>query len=418
MNAFGRVKNSRFFPIFLLTFINGLSMMMLYPVLPFIIKFYGQSEVVLGVLLGIFSLFQFLASPVLGTLSDKYGRKQVLIWTQAGTMLSWLILAGAYFTESVELFGFALLPIIVIFISRIFDGITGGNNSVAQAMIADLTSVDERAKVFGLNGAVFGLALIIGPALGALSMTFGYGYLGTALLGFVFSALTLGVMMFVLKESLPEKNRKHELKLSLRELNVFSQIQKWKYLETIRYTLVMKFFMFVAFIGHTSTSTLYLIDYFHFSSDKVGYYLTFTGLFLIFHQSVSIRYILDRYKDRKSLLLGLSLMGLSFLGMGLATHIIPFTIFYFFAVMGISLCFTTLGALASRCVDEKNQGEIMGMMTGVESFISIGAPVLMTYMYSQIDFSIYLLIAVLPLFAVVLNRIFYSCTEFLPAKNT
>lgn len=120
--------------------------------------------------------------------------------------------------------------------------------------------------------------------------------------------MTLAVMVFVLKESLKDENRKQDLTISLKELNIFSQIKKWRKLETIRYTLVMKIFVFVAFLGYTSLSTLYLIDFFGFSADKVGYYLTFTGMFLIFHQSVTIRYFLTYFRDRKSLLIGLGFM--------------------------------------------------------------------------------------------------------------
>lgn len=105
-------------------------------------------------------------------------------------------------------------------------------------------------------------------------------------------------------------------------------------------------------------------------------------------------------------------MTLGFFAMALSPNIIAFTISYFFGVLGISLCFTTLGALTSRAVDERNQGEVMGMMTWVESFISIGIPILATYIYTQIEFSFFFIVAVLPLTALIINRIFFSCTEF------
>lgn len=90
-----------------------------------------------------------------------YGRKPILLITQAGTFLSWIILALAAILPDVQIGGVLSLPILIIFISRIFDGITGGNISVAQAMLADMSSPAERSKVFGMNGAFFGLALII-----------------------------------------------------------------------------------------------------------------------------------------------------------------------------------------------------------------------------------------------------------------
>lgn len=101
----------------------------------------------------------------MGALSDMYGRKPVLMITQLGTFLSWIVLAIASFVPDVNI-GLISLPILVIFFSRVFDGITGGNMSVAQAILADMSMPDERAKVFGMNGAVFGFSLIIGPAIG------------------------------------------------------------------------------------------------------------------------------------------------------------------------------------------------------------------------------------------------------------
>jgi DHA1 family tetracycline resistance protein-like MFS transporter len=213
---------------------------MLFPVLPFIIKSYGQTEVILGILMGTFSLFQFLAAPVLGSLSDSYGRKPVLILTQAGTLLSWVVLWIAYMLPNQELFGFVLLPILVVFLSRVFDGITWWNASVAQAVLADMSSPEDRSKVFGMNGAVFGFALLVWPALGSFSVASGIWFLGTAILWACISLITLWIMIFFLRESLHISQRKKELLISFKEINVFSQIMKWWAIPTVRYAIFMK----------------------------------------------------------------------------------------------------------------------------------------------------------------------------------
>ena len=175
--------------------------------------------------------------------------------------------------------------------------------SVAQAILADMSKPEERTKVFGMNGAVFGFSLIIGPALGGLSLASAWGYLATAILGGFISLLTLILMYFILKESLPEEKRKEKMKVSFKQMNIIAQFQKWKHINTVRYTMLMKTFMFFGFVGYTSISTLYLIDNFGFSELQTGLYLTFTGSFLIFHQSLSIRYFINKYRDRKSLLI-------------------------------------------------------------------------------------------------------------------
>ena len=415
---FQRMGDSRFFIVFLLTFVNGLSMTMLFPVLPFVIKLYSQPEVFLGILFGTFSFFQFVAAPILWALSDKYGRKPILILTQAGTLLSWIVLWIASRLPETTIFGFLLLPIFVIFLSRVFDGITWGNASVAQAMIADLTKPEERSKIFGVNGAVFGLSMLIGPALGSLSMTGNIWYFGTAITWAFFSIVTLVIMIFFLTESLKKDKCAKYVKISFSQFNIVSQLKKWGKLPMVRYVLIIKLFMFTAFVWYTSISTLYLIDVFGFSADKVGYYLTFTGSFIIFHQSLSIRFFIQRFWDRGSLQCALLFLGLGYIMMWLSAHIIIFTVFYFFAVLGIALSFTTMWSLISRSVDESHQWEVMWLSTSVESFISIGVPIVATYVYGVLDISIYLLIAVLPLLAFIISYMMCPNIQLKERKNS
>lgn len=410
------ITHSRFFIIFLLTFVNGLSMTMLFPVLPFIIKFYGEPEVVLWILFATFSFFQFIAAPILWALSDKYGRKPILILTQAGTFLSWIVLAVASQLPEETLFWFVLLPILVVFLSRMFDGITWGNASVAQAVIADLTEKEERAKVFGMNGAVFGLSMMVWPALGSLSMWVSWWYLWVAVLWASISAITLAIMVFFLRESLQKDECTQYVKISFKELNFIRQIRKWWGDDMIRTVIIVKFLMFSAFVAYTSTATLYLIDEFWFTADKVGYYLTFTGSFIIFHQSVSIKLFLSKLWDRLSLSAALWILALWFFMMWASQNIYIFTVFYFFTVMGIALSFTTMWSLLSRSVDSKHQGEVMGMSTSIESFISIGIPILATYIYGLIHFPIYWVITILPFFAFLVSIFLCPNKKLRPKK--
>ena len=410
------IFNSKYFSVFLITFVNGLSMTMLFPVLPFIVSGYNQPAYVLWILLATFSLFQFLAAPIMGALSDMYGRKPVLMITQLGTFLSWIILGLASFVPDIYIWIFSL-PILVIFISRVFDGITWGNMSVAQAILADMSKPQDRSKIFWLNGAVFGFALIVGPALGWLTLASSYWYTLTALVWWLISLITFVIMYFLLKESLPPSRRKEKIRIKFKQMNIYAQFVRWKHINTVRYTMLMRIFMMFAFVWYTSISTLYLIDTFWFSELQTGLYLTFTWSFLIFHQAVSIRYFVDRFRDRKSLLLGLLFMGTAFIAMGLSSSIVIFTLIYFFAVLGISLCFATLGSLLSRSVDEKNQGEVMGMSASFESFISIIAPIIFTISYANIDISPYVYLWVLPLVWFLVSRIFFKNIEFHIARK-
>jgi len=409
---FKQIIHGRFSIIFLLTFVNGLSMTMLFPVLPFFIREYDQGEVVLGVLLATFSFFQFIAAPILWAISDKYGRKPVLLITQTGTFLSWIVLSLAYFTPEIKVLGYFLLPVVVVFISRVFDGITWWNNSVAQAVIADLSEPEERAKVFWMNGAVFWVTLIVWPALWSLAMSSSYSYLWVGILGGFISLLTLWIMCFMFSESLQESDKQKELKISFKDLNILSQVKKWSKIETIRYVMIMKSIMFIAFVSYTSVSALYLIDNFWFKAENVGYYLTFTWTFLIFHQSVSIRYFLKHFKDRKTLLISFAIMGAWFIAMWLSQNIFIFTIMYFITILWISLWFTTIGSLFSRGAEPKNQGEVMWVAAWIESFMSIWVPIVATMVYWLYANQMYVVIWIFPFIGLLVSYIYFRDIEF------
>src|SRR5688572_17865304 len=141
--------------IFLTIFVNLVGFGIIIPLLPFYAETFGASPLVIGLLFASFSVSQLLAAPVLGELSDRYGRRPVLIFSLIGTALSFAMLAVAH-------------SLTMLFLARIVDGLSGGNITTARAYIADVTTEEDRAKSFGLLGAAFGLGFIVGPALGAL----------------------------------------------------------------------------------------------------------------------------------------------------------------------------------------------------------------------------------------------------------
>src|SRR5947208_3324396 len=143
--------------IFLTIFVNLVGFGIIIPLLPFYAQKFGASPLVIGLLFGIFSLCQLVAAPALGDLSDRYGRRPVLIFSLLGTVASFVMLALAQ-------------TLTVLFLARIVDGLSGGNISTARAYVADITEPKDRARAYGLIGAAFGLGFILGPALsGVLS---------------------------------------------------------------------------------------------------------------------------------------------------------------------------------------------------------------------------------------------------------
>src|SRR5207248_2569178 len=145
------------FVIFLTIFVNLIGFGIIIPLLPFYAETFGASPIVIGLLFAVFSLCQLVAAPALGELSDRHGRRPVLIFSLAGTVVSFVMLALAH-------------SVTMLFLARIVDGLSGGNISTARAYVADVTEPKDRARAYGLIGAAFGLGFILGPALsGALA---------------------------------------------------------------------------------------------------------------------------------------------------------------------------------------------------------------------------------------------------------
>ena len=155
------MKNKPLTAIFLIVFIDLLGFGLILPLLPFYAETFGASDTVIGLLVASYAAAQLIGAPLLGRLSDRYGRRPVLLLSLIGTMVGFLFL------------GFAK-TLVVLFASRILDGLTGGNISVAQAYIADVTDEKSRAKGMGLIGAAFGLGFIFGPVTGGLLSQYGY----------------------------------------------------------------------------------------------------------------------------------------------------------------------------------------------------------------------------------------------------
>ena len=143
--------------IFLTIFVNLVGFGIIVPLLPYYAETFGASPFIIGLLFAVFSLCQLLAAPALGDFSDRYGRRPVLIFSLAGTVISFVMLAVAH-------------SVAMLFAARIVDGLSGGNISTARAYVADITEPKDRARAYGLIGAAFGLGFILGPALsGVLS---------------------------------------------------------------------------------------------------------------------------------------------------------------------------------------------------------------------------------------------------------
>ena len=205
------------------------------PILPFIVNQFGGGTIMYGLLLSVYPFCQFFAAPILGSLSDYYGRRPILLLSQAGTMLSWVIFLMSAFVPHMNVFAISF-PLLVIILARIADGITGGNNSVANAYLSDITNREEKTKAFGILGGVVGLGMVIGPAIGGLTMSSSLGYIAPVLVTLAVSVVTLIIMIKYLPESLKEENRKKELNFKIKSIFLKRRMQAWWIRSTRRST--------------------------------------------------------------------------------------------------------------------------------------------------------------------------------------
>ena len=344
--------NSRTAPILLLTFVNAIGGTLLIPVLPFVVRDLGQSDFVFALLIAAYPAAQFFAAPVLGSLADYWGRKPVLIVSQAGTVLSWLLFMVAYWVDD----GLALA---FIAISRIVDGLTGGNASVAAAYLADVTTEEERTGVFSIQGAITGVALIVGPALGAFTAATSIGFLGPALLAAAISVATLGWLMASLEESLAPDDRVEAIDLNpLHQLNLMSKIRNLQGRRPLLRLFGVQVLLTLAFSGYTTIVVLWYVDRLGVSETTAGLLLVAVGFFLIFNELVTVRLAEKRLGDFRTLALGLLVMPAGFIAVRFPTTIAWFLPASFLLNVGMALSLPSLQTLITNRADERQEGEV------------------------------------------------------------
>lgn len=400
--------SKKLIPAYLLTFVNVLGFSILMPVLPFIVKDYGAPKWVFGLLLTLYSTFQFLGAPFLGRLSDTRGRKPILLISQAGTLLSWVIFGGALLLPDFPVFGLAL-PLLIIGLSRILDGITGGNVSTTNAYVSDITTREEKSYIFGYLGGIAGLGFIVGPALGGFSASFSIGYLGTVILSILISAITLITIVLWLKESHPEEKRAPRNRQPLwKSIFIVARIRDIAPSPLIKSLFTLKAFFSSMMAFYIATISLFLIDLFKFDEGELGLFLLVAGAFLAFNQAFLSRIFIRKLGEFKTLLLGLGLATIGLIAITLTSNLYVFMGFYYILNLGLSLSFPTFNALITIHANPQKQGEILGISESINSLATAVFPVIAAALYGMIGFPVYYLIASMPLTAFIMAFAWYK----------
>jgi multidrug resistance protein len=338
--------------IFLTIFVNLVGFGIIIPLLPFYAVTFGASPVVIGLLFASFSLSQLLASPLLGDLSDRWGRRPVLILSLLGTVVSFVMLAVAQ-------------SLAMLFAARIVDGLSGGNITTARAYIADITTHDDRAKAFGLLGAAFGLGFIVGPALGAAFARISY----TAP---IWAAALITVVATVLAWMwLPETvHRAHA-----GGAGAWSALRELSHRPGLRLLLGIDFMYWMAFAVYQTTFALFGAHRFGFDVTHIGYLFSAFGVLGVIVQGGLVGPLVKALGARYTLIVGLMCAAVGWGGSALTYNLPLFIMMLAPAAMGIGLCNATLSALVSTAAGPHEQGRVQGAAGALESLGRTMGPV-------------------------------------------
>ncbi len=355
--------------LFLTVFIDLLGFGIVIPLLPYYARTYGATGLLAGSVLAVYSLMQFVFAPLWGGLSDRIGRRPVLLVSLTGSVLGYLLFA---FTDS-------LLGLVF---SRIVAGIAAANIGTAQAYIADITAPENRAKGMGMIGAAFGLGFIAGPPIGGLLYAVGteQGLPGNRLPGLAAAGLSLAALslaIFALRESHPPRKDAPK-RLSRFDRNFWANIGGNR---TLVIALPSLFLIVLAFAGMETTATLHGKDRFNLGPREIGYFFGFMGIIVALIQGTLIGRLSGWLGESKLVLIGsLSLMG----GFALVPGVHRGGLLYgaaFLIAIGQGLCYPSLNAMVSRAAADTEQGATLGVSSSISALARIFGPLLGGAMY-------------------------------------
>jgi len=330
--------------IFLTILVNLVGFGIIIPLLPFYAETFGASPLVIGLLFAVFSICQLIASPTLGDLSDRYGRRPVLIFSLAGTVLSFVMLAVAQ-------------SITMLFLARIVDGLSGGNISTARAYVADVTEPKDRARAYGLIGAAFGLGFILGPALSGLLSRVSYTAPIWAAAGITLVATAMAWFW------LPETVHRSAAGTGMPFRNLAQMMRR----PGLRRMLVIDFVYWLAFAVFQTTFALFAARRFGFDVPQTGYFFAAFGVLGAIVQGGLIRPVVQRLGDKPTFMVGLVCAAVGLVAATLVHSVALFAVTLVPLALGIGFGHPTVSSLVSRAGRGDEQGRVQGAAGAIES---------------------------------------------------
>jgi len=350
-------------PLLLVVVIDLIGFGIIIPLLPFYAETYGASPQKVTMLMVTFSFFQFIAAPIWGYLSDKYGRR-IIIWvTLAGSIIAYILLA-----YSQTLYG--------LFFARAFAGFMAGNISTAQAYIADITNKNNRAKAMGLFGAAFGIGFILGPAIGGVlagpdpkNPNVFLPPIAAASLSFI--ALVLALFLLKDNRSLIKSNKNRR---------ILSLIEAIK-IPNLRQLILLSFIVTLVFASMESTFSLWSERTFNWGAEQNGYIFAFAGICGVVVQGFLISPLVKRFGEAF-----LCITGIIFISIGMLSVAISYLNYHAYLSMsliafGLGFFLPTISTLIVNIVSEDRRGWVLGVNQSVSSLSRIIGPAIAGFLF-------------------------------------
>jgi len=386
-----RIKPANPFPVLLLaTFIDLLGIGVLQPVLPFLVAQYTHAHIAsyVGIITALFAFCEFVAAPALGLLSDRYGRRPVLLLSMAGSALGYLLLGCGK-------------TLWLLFLGRIIDGLTAGNISTIFAYVADITPPEQRAKRYGMIGGAIGLGFIIGPAIGGFAARWGLSapmYIAAAMCLF-----NLGWAYFALPETVSLQSVYTRFRWA--DANPLAAFKGLRSNAALRALLLASVFHFIAFAQLQGNITVYFKEELLWDTTQMGIIFLLVGIGDLVTQGYLVGKLHRLFDERKLSVIGISIAGAMYLVFAsfMRFHITPEVyIAYLVYAFGKGLFEPSMSSLVSKTANDNEQGRAQGTYQSLQSLTRVIGPITAAFLYNIHKGLPYVICAVLTFISAIL----------------
>jgi len=380
------MKTSRLINIFLVVFVDMLGFGLILPLLPYYAETFGATPILIGLIVASYAAASLIGAPLMGRLSDRYGRRPILLLSVAGTFIGYLLLGfaqpiGTFFAHLFASQAVNAFIIAVLFASRMLDGFTGGNITVAQAYISDVTDEKNRSRGLGVIGSAFGLGFIIGPAVGGLLSRWGYNVPAFAAAGFAF--INLISIFFFLPESLTEEHREAMMNHNRPPITLNALIAALKR-PKVGPLLMVRFFLMMGFALFQAIFALFALDKLNLNAQATGLVLTFIGFYSVLVQGVGIGLLTKRFSDNKIIIGALWMMFLGFIGWSLTPNLPVMLLVILPLAGGGWIANTIITSGITKAVAPDEIGGMLGFSNALESITRVISPIVGGILFAKI----------------------------------